>query len=128
MKKILFLLLVLGSSLFAKMNWSDMFDAYDEAAAQNKPVMIMLSQKGCPGCEYMESIVFEDKKINKYLKEHFISVHLDVHEDFIPEKLEYFATPTFYFLDKNEKILKRLNGGENAKDFIKILQEVRSKK
>lgn len=125
MKKILLLLLILASSLFAKVEWSDMFDAYDDAQASDKIVMIMLSRKGCPGCEYMKSVVFEDKEVMELLKEGFISVELDVQEDFVPENLEYFATPTFYFLDKNEKILKRINGGEKAKDFIKTLKELR---
>lgn len=122
MKKILILLFILTSSIFAKVEWTDIFDVYDDAKASNKVVMVMLSQKGCPGCEYMKSVVLEDEKVSKLLKDSFISVVLDVHEDFMPENLEYFATPTFYFLDAQEKILKRVNGGEKAKDFIKTLK------
>ncbi|MDQ7042819.1 MAG: thioredoxin fold domain-containing protein [Sulfurimonas sp.] len=125
MKRTLILLLILASSLFAKVEWRDMFDAYDEAEASNKLVMVMLSREGCPGCEYMKSVVFEDKKVSKLLHDGFISVELDVGEDFIPENLEYFATPSFYFLDTNEKVLKRVNGGEKAKDFIKTLEALK---
>lgn len=127
MKKIVLLIMILVSSVFAQTQWSDMFDAFDEAAAQKKPVMIMLSMKGCPGCEYMKGVVFEDKAVAESIKKNFIAVELDVHVDFIPEELEYFATPTFYFLDAEENILKRLNGGENAKKFIKTLEGIKKK-
>jgi len=125
MKKIVIVLLLLASSVFAEVEWDDMFDAYDDAKASNKIVMVMLSREGCPGCEYMKSVVFEDKQVNKLLKEGFIAVELDVQQDFVPQDLEYFATPTFYFLDADEKILKRINGGEQIKKFIKSLEVVK---
>lgn len=128
MKKIFLTLLFLFSSVFAKVEYTNMFDAYDEAKAQNKQVFIMLSQKGCPGCEYMESVVFADKNVEAYLKKSFITVDLDIYEEYVPEELEHFATPTLYFLDADENILKRVNGGENVKEFLQTLQEVHAKK
>lgn len=128
MKKIVLTLLLLISSAFAKVEYTNMFDAYDEAKAQNKLVIVMLSQKGCPGCEYMESVVFADKEIEKYMQKSFITVHLDIYEEYVPEELEHFATPTFYFLDADENILKRINGGEQVKEFLNTLKEVNAKK
>ena len=124
MKKIV-LLILLATSMFAKVEWIDIFDAYDDAKASNKVVMVMLSRQGCPGCERMFNVVFEDKKVSKLLKEDFISVNIDVYEDSVPKNLDYFATPTFYFLDGDEKILKRLDGGENAGKFIKTLESLK---
>ncbi len=123
MKKKIIVLLLLVSSVFAQVEWADMFDAYDEARESNKIVMVMLSREGCPGCEYMKNVVFEEKQVSKLLKEGFISVELDVQQDFVPQNLEYFATPTFYFLNADEKILKRINGGEQIKKFIESLEE-----
>ncbi len=128
MKKIVLLLCVLFYPLLAEVKYTDMFDAYDIAAKEHKLVLVMLSQKGCAGCQYMEGVVFENKDVNAYLKKEYITVHLDIHEDAVPLELEHFATPTFYFLDADENILKRLNGGENAKDFLNTLKEVRTKK
>ena len=126
MKKIVLIVALLVSSLFAEPKLTDMFDAYENAKTQHKNVIVMLSMKGCPGCEYMKDIVFEDKNVAKLLK-NFVLVELDVHTDSIPDKLEYFATPTFYFLDADEKILKRLNGGENVGKFTKTLQSMKKK-
>jgi len=125
MKRIFLIVLLLVLPLLAKTEWVDPFDAYDEAKAQNKNVLVMLSMKGCPGCEYMEDVVFENREVAKKLQENFILVHLDVREDSIPEKFKYFATPTFYFVDAEENILKRLNGGKHAKDFLKTLEEMK---
>ena len=126
MKKILLSLLLLVVTAYAEIKYTDIFDAYDNAKAQNKNVMIMLSMEGCPGCAYMEDIVFADKNVAKEMK-NFVLVHLDVRADSIPTNLEYFATPTFYFLDSDEKILKRLNGGENVKDFTATLKAMKAK-
>lgn len=128
MKKILLGLLLLSITLFADVKYTEMFDAYDIAEKENKLVLVMLSQKGCPGCQYMEGVVFANKDISDYLKKEYVIVHLDVHEDAVPLELEHFATPTFYFLDADENILKRLDGGENAKDFLSTLKAVRNKK
>jgi len=126
-KKIIVILLLLVSSIFADVEYRDLFDAYDDAKAEHKTVMLMISQEGCAGCEYMESVVFNNKSVAESLKENFIVVHIDKHKDSVPNGLEYFATPTFFFLDENEKLIKRLTGGENAKDFVKTLEEMRRK-
>jgi len=128
MKKIFLTILIMCISLLADVKYTEMFDAYDIAEKENKLVMVMLSQKGCPGCQYMENIVFANKDISAYLAKEYIVVHLDIHEDAVPLELEHFATPTFYFLDADENILKRLDGGENAKDFLTTLKAVRNKK
>lgn len=124
MKKIVLVLLFLISSLIAEPKLTDIFDAYDDAKEKNKNVIVMLSMEGCPGCEYMKDIVFEDKKVAKLLKG-FVLVEIDVRADSVPDALKYFATPTFYFLDSNEKILKRINGGQNVGEFTTTLKEMK---
>jgi thioredoxin-related protein len=125
MKKILLILALLVSSVFAEVKYVDIFDAYDIAQKENKTVMVMLSQEGCPGCQYMENVVFNNTNISKILNEDFIVVYIDVYKEGAPDGLDFFATPTFYFLDADEKVLKRLNGGQNAKDFGETLEKVR---
>lgn len=125
MKKILFITVFLITSVFADINWAeDIEDAYDIALKDNKTVMVMLSRKGCPACEYMRGIVFEDKNFMSFFNKYFIAVHVDIHEDFVPEGLEYFATPTFYFLNADEKILHRVDGAHNHKEFREELEEI----
>ena len=124
MKSILLITVFLIASVFADMNWEeDIEDAYEIAIKDNKIVMVMLSRKGCPACEYMDGIVFEDKNFVSFFNKNFVAVHIDIHEGFVPEGLEYFATPTFYFLNSSEKVLYRINGAHNSKEFRAELEE-----
>ena len=126
MKKILIIMLFLATSLFAQMNWiGDLEDAYDKAEANHKIILVMLSQKGCPPCKYMKTIVFKDDKVIKEFNKNFIAVELDIHEDSVPLELVNFGTPTFYFLNADEEILDRFVGYKNQKDFLAVLQEVK---
>ncbi len=115
----------LASSLFAQMNWiGDLEDAYDNVETNKKIIMVMLSQKGCPPCKYMKSIVFKDDKVIKEFNKSFLAVELDIHEDAVPLELENFGTPTFYFLNADEEILGRFVGYKNEKDFLDELDTV----
>jgi len=123
MKKIVLIIAFLITSVFADINWiEDIDDAYERAAKENKKVMVMLSRKGCPACEYMKDIVFKDKNFTNRFNEELVAVHIDIHKDFMPDGLEYFATPTFYFLDSNEKKFHRINGAHNSKEFSEELE------
>ena len=124
MKKIFLLLVLLSSMVFAELKWVDYDDALELAEKENKIVMVMLSRVGCMGCEYMEDIVFKDKNILKQLDKDFIAVHVDIQEDFVPDGLTYIGTPTFHFVNKDEKQLDRIDGGVNAKDFANKLKVV----
>lgn len=124
MKKIFLLLVLLSSMVFAELKWVDYDDALELAEKENKVVMVMLSRVGCMGCEYMEDIVFKDKNILKQLKKDFIAVHVDIQEDFVPDGLTFIGTPTFHFVDKDEKKIDRIDGGINAKDFANKLKVV----
>ncbi len=128
MKKLLLTALLLCNALMADLTWLDYDVALEEAQKSDKVVMVMLSQVGCPACEYMDDIVFKDKKIEAELASNFLVVHTDIHTGFVEDGMSYAGTPTFYFLDKNEKTLTRFSGGLNIKDFTKKLKEVQAKK
>lgn len=124
MKNIVLIFILLVSTLFSDINWLDEDEVYSIAKKENKLVMVMLSRENCPGCEYMLETVFKNEKLQSYLAKHFLSVQIDVNENFVPDELPFFGTPTFYFLDMNATVIKRINGGEQADKFLKTLEEV----
>jgi len=127
MKKIIIMMVLFTSVLFAEVHWvKDLDDAYDIAAKEHKKVFVLLSQKGCPACKYMKNVVLQNSAVQKALAKDFIAVHLDIHEDFVPLALEHFVTPTLYFLKSDETVIKHVNGYENAKDFLAELQGITS--
>jgi len=125
MKNIILIMLFVTSSLFAQINWvKDLYDAYDIAEKEHKIVFVILSQKGCPACNYMKDVVLKNKTVIEKFNKGFVGVHLDIHEDPVPLELEHFVTPTLYFLNSDEEILYRINGYKNAKEFIDELKKV----
>lgn len=128
MKKIIVLIALFATSLFADLDWVKYSEAMKIAKAENKIVMVMLSKKGCPACEYMKDIVFENDKVMEAFKKKFVAVYVDIHDDNIPNSLTYIGTPTFHFLNKYEIKMDRIDGGVNAKDFLDKLTEISVKK
>jgi len=125
MKKVVVSILLLASSLLADLNWmKDLDDAYDKAEVENKIVMVILVQQGCPACKYMEDIVLKDKDVIQIFNKNFIGVLLDIHHDSVPLELEHFVTPTIYFLTSEEEILYKIDGYKNEKEFIDELDTV----
>lgn len=126
MRKIVLILLLLSISIFAE-DWLDYNETLAKAKDENKIVVLMLSQEGCPACEYMRNMMDGNHKISKELSKKFVVVELDIHDDKIPSKFKYFATPTFYFTNKNGKILDVVYGSLKSKSFMEKLKEIEKK-
>ena len=116
------------SSLFAEIEWKKYDEAMEVAKKENKIVMVMLSREGCPACEYMKDIVFENDAVLAEFNKDFIGVHLDIHNDYIPDEFSYIGTPTFHFLNKHERKIERIDGGVNARDFTVKMKETKTKR
>ena len=125
MKNIILIMLFVTSSLFAQINWvKDLDDAYEIAEKENKVIFVILSQKGCPACNYMKDVVLKNKNVIEEFNKDFIAVHLDIHEDPVPLELEHFVTPTLFFLNSDEEILYKINGYKNEKEFLDELDNI----
>ena len=125
MKKVLLTLLFVLSSLQADIQWMDYKQATEKVkSTENKTIMVMLGRSTCGVCNYMKSVVFRDKNVLKKLNANSLSVYIDLEFDDVPEKLTYIGTPTFHFLDKNEKALHRIDGGKTAPSFLKALNQL----
>jgi len=85
--------------------------------------MVMLSQKNCKACWYMENIVFEEDLLVEKIERKFVMLYLDVHEDDI-HGLDFSGTPTLYFLTDEDKVIKRLNGVYNIKELTAALLKI----
>lgn len=127
MKKFLFIFLALSLSLFAaNINWASNYKAaIDRAKKENKPIMLMLSQPACPACMQMKEIFKTDELLANEINSKFIPVDVNILKDDWNKKFRVFATPTFYFIDKNEnKIGRQFIGGAEAGDFMKVLKDI----
>lgn len=124
MGKIFLALSVAASCLLAEIKWASSYEtALVQAKKENKNVMVMLSKTDCPACEYMSDVVFEEKAIADEIHKKFVPVHIDIHNDMIPEGLGYIGTPTFHFLDASGKKIGRHDGAANVPTFMGILNK-----
>jgi len=128
MKKILLLIVFLTTALFAELEWADSYKkGMAKAKQEHKLVLVMLTQKECDACWYMENIVFKDDDIVDEIEKDFVSVRIDIQNDHVPENLSYAGTPTFHFLTAQGQKIDRFSGAMNIKDFRTKINEVKAK-
>jgi len=108
----------------ADFDWIDSLDlAKKLAKKENKLIMVMISQKGCAACEYMDEVAFEDENLVEFIESFYVPVKIDL-KDAKKNGFKAFGTPTFYFLDYNgNQIGRQLVGAGSAKVFLKKLKE-----
>lgn len=130
MKKFLFLLMFLTSSLLAELDWASSYEqGLAQAKKEHKIVMLMFSKKTCKMCNVMKTKVYENDEVAEYVKSFFIPIEIDV--EVHPDKYGYtvIGTPTYYFLDSNGKQIGRMMvGGATAEGFLQKLKEVKQGK
>ncbi len=87
--------------------------------------MLDIVRTGCHYCTDMEKKVFDDKEMSKWIEERFIPVKLNKSVETLPLGLKVMFTPTFYFVDKEGKILKRVPGSWNIQDFKDLTEKIK---
>ncbi|MBC8339906.1 MAG: thioredoxin fold domain-containing protein [Alphaproteobacteria bacterium] len=103
------------------------------AAEENKMLVVMFEQTGCPYCAKMHARVFPDPKVNEYYSKRFVMFQSNIRgnlsvvgpsgekmtEKKLARKLRVRATPVFIFYDKTGQQALRVTGFMDAERFIK---------
>ncbi|OIP57006.1 MAG: hypothetical protein AUK54_00965 [Helicobacteraceae bacterium CG2_30_36_10] len=101
---------------------------YESALAQqkktNKLIMIEVVREGCHYCEDMDRDVFANKEMSEWIAKRFIPIKISLNKQDLPLGLKVTFTPTFYFVDKNQKIVKKIPGAWNMEDFKSLTQKI----
>ncbi|ABB43547.1 hypothetical protein Suden_0266 [Sulfurimonas denitrificans DSM 1251] len=123
MKKVIVSLVFCVSLLF-----SAEFYTYEEALeiqkTSSKIIMIDVVRDNCRYCILMDKLL-EDREFSSWIAERFIPVKINIEHDKIDLKLDVKMTPTFYFLDKNQKILKMIPGSWSKEDFKDLTKNIK---
>ena len=90
-----------------------------------KTIMVYITRTGCHYCETMNKKVLQEEKMSQYLEKKFITVKLNLDRDLLLPKMHVEFTPTFYFLDKEQNILKRIPGSWNLEDFTYLIKDIK---
>ena len=99
--------------------------ALEKAKTENKIIMIKASAKHCHFCIKMDREVMVDKSVKEALGKDYIAVSIDITKESLPLGLKADMTPTFFFVDKNAKLIKTLPGAWDVPDFLEILKGIK---
>jgi thioredoxin-related protein len=118
-----FLLLALSTTLMA-IEWKSWDAGIKQAKEENKIVMIDVVRTGCHYCDDMEKAVFDDAKMSAWIEKRFVPVKINISNEKLPLGLHASMTPSFYFISKEKKVLKKIPGSWNQEDFKSFLKSV----
>ena len=124
MNKIVLILLMSAVSLFALE-----FHSYEEALQLQKKngkiIMIDVMRTDCHYCKDMQRKVFDNAAMSKWLEKRFIPVKLNLDFDELPLGIHVYFTPTFFFVDADQKIIKKIPGSWNIQDFKDLTKNIK---
>ncbi|MCS7262569.1 MAG: thioredoxin family protein [Aquificaceae bacterium] len=138
MKMLAFVLLFLSFAFpadvvpFLKPSFLNLKEDLEESRRENKLLFLMFHQEGCPFCDKMRRVTFQDKKVQEYFKKHFYMVEVDIRgsnevTDLDGKKLteKQFAikhgirlTPVFLFFDQQGNVIVKVPGYIEPQEFI----------
>ncbi len=101
--------------------------ALKEAKKSDKIIMVEAVSQHCRFCKKMEREVMIDARVVSLLRRDFVVVTVDVNKASLPMGLSAEMTPSFFFIDRDQKLLSRVVGAWNVEDFIEILKEAKAK-
>ncbi|WP_226962117.1 thioredoxin family protein [Sulfurimonas marina] len=121
----LFVSLVLLSASLEAMEWVSYNQALKIQKQTHQPIMLDVMRTDCHYCIDMEKKVFQDDAMAKWLTQRFIPVKINLDTDTMPIDQEVTFTPTFFFLDGQGKIIKKIPGSWNIQDFKDLTKGIK---
>ncbi|MFT7860026.1 MAG: thioredoxin fold domain-containing protein [Sulfurimonas sp.] len=113
----LFLSLAFLSVSLEALEWLNYTQALELQKKNHKPIMLDVMRTDCHYCKDMEKNVFHDTAMSKWISKRFIAVKINLDFDTMPIEQKVIFTPTFFFLDGEGKIIKKIPGSWNIQDF-----------
>lgn len=115
--------LCVAPALFA-LTWRTWDAAVVEAKATHKIIMVDAVRTGCHYCDDMQREVFEDANMSRWIEKRFIPVKINISHETMPLEIRVRMTPSFFFIDKEMRLLKTVPGSWNIEDFKDFCRKV----
>lgn len=123
-----------------KVSFLDLFEDIEDAASNNKRLLVYYYQDGCPYCKKLLEENFSQREIAEKTQQYFdvVSINLwgdkevtvgdkEYTEKQFAEALKVQYTPTLLFFDENNKIVFRANGYYPPEKFSALLDYIGKK-
>lgn len=107
-------------------NWvKDYKTALYTATSAKKPVMFLLSSRGCKWCDHLKKNALSDPKVIAKLNKEFVAVEAYSHIENFPSTLRTQGTPATWFLTPmGEPMYQPMVGSMDAENFLNALDIV----
>ena len=96
----------------------------DEAQRTDKMIMLDVIRDNCRYCIKMEKAVFDNEKMAAYIEKNFIPVKVNLSQRELPMGLKVEITPTFFFFTADKKMIKKISGSWNQRDFYEFTDKI----
>ena len=87
--------------------------------------MIKIVRDDCRYCENMQTNVCENAEMYKWLEERFILVKVNLDKNDVPLDIKVSFTPSFYFVNKDQQIVKMIPGAWSIEDFKDLTRGIK---
>ena len=99
------------TSLDKKIWHLDLQKAHLVAKQENKPMLVVFGATWCKYCKKLEQETLSDPRMQQYIQQHFVPVHLDLDEQAkIGKILEVKSLPCTVVLSPNADLLGKIVG------------------
>jgi len=119
---------------FLKLSFLNLKEDLEEAKREGKHLFIMFHQDGCPFCDKMYRLTFQDPKVKEYYTKNFYMVLIDIKganpvvdfqgreltEKEFSHRYRVRATPQFLFVDEEGRDVLKLVGYYPPEDWFLI--------
>ena len=86
--------------------------------------MLDVIRSDCHYCSDMDKNVFGDKEMSRYLSDKFIAAKINLDKEKLPLGLKVFFTPSFFFINDKQEIVKKIPGSWNIADFKDLTKNI----
>ncbi len=127
MKKLLFIVMLIGLSLFgAEVKWEkDLSKAVERAAKEQKPLMVLVTKNGCRWCDVLKQTTLKNTKVVSVLNRDFVSYEGVVDDNTVPPALMTQGTPATWFIKGKTPMFEPVMGAVESEDYLKALDIVK---
>ncbi len=107
-----------------KLNWlSNLEQAKNKSIEERKPILLQFVREKCSGCKKLDKITFAESIVVDELQHWFIPLRLDILANRqIRSQYSAIWTPSFYVIDRKEKLYYSHDGYLNIEDFRTFLR------
>jgi len=124
LNKIIYTILISFSTLCA-LDFYSFSEALELQKKSGKIIMIDVVRQNCHYCENMDKNVFDNKGMSVWIKQRFIPVKIDLDKEVLPLGLKTGFTPTFFFINKEQELVKTIPGSWNIQDFKDLVKGIK---